>query len=978
LTWEAEPGAYYDVLTAGGLGQSWGSLTPAPLLSPLNQVILREPLAGTNRFYQVTQADKLPPLTWGVSPSDRGIAVTRRGTISVPLYDDGVIDTNTISISITNGPPVRLDDPRLSWIGGVLTYTPGSNEVLGDYGDTVTVIVSAADVSGNQLNDYAWSFQLEAAPIPAATVVAVSNAAPGLVLLSTNAAGDHWVFGFAGKTSGLVPGSIVVGTDPLFPYRRTVVSLTENPETHLVELVTTEAELTASLTQGSVQFEDGFSSAEFRPALAAAGPGVMLGPGFARAAAGPAGCCTATFDGRNVPAPAGMSVEVVRGRLEVQPRLNVRGSFGGGGLQSADLDLRELLSLDLSVRVNSSVTGSFTNRQSLGSWRQRLPIDFAGPVPAWAEARLEFFLGVEGEWASPGQCEVGARLTNWVSATSRFRAGLWTNSFTRIFRYHVANPEWTTNLQARAKAYVEVMLSLDLDGTPGPQLVLQPGFEATGNAFTPPGHAGYEVRIHDSFAGELHLDVRGWDPTAPAPPALALPSPRELMMRASQTTPVAIALQPIEAMAWIPPGRFAMGRAAAPSPPDHCDCPTTMVTLSEGFFVGRFEVTQRQFLDVTGTNPSFHHGGIWATNLERPVENVTWREATNFCALLTRRERQAENIPYTYAYRLPTEAEWEYAARAGTTNRFHYGDDLFSGMANFDCRLRTSLACVSNPVLTVTAPSASTNPQPVSVGRFAPNEWGLHDVHGNVHEWCLDWLGDVLPGGNVLDPRGDSNAPVRAYRSGAFDVDDSSCQSSARVSLDPGLARTNLGFRIVLATSPLTEEAYTVPIGFGYNFIANQLDRGGNTLAEVLPLAVREATFTKWNPATQLFDRMAVFDDMWIDADTGEPSSMTLSPGEGGLLYWPDAMETELTFRGFRRLQVNPPNLISGRQFLSRQVPEPGNYRTITGRAPIDGAMVSRWQAETQLYRVYNFAGGVWDPEEPTARIGEPWILDLP
>ena len=971
LTWDAQPGEYYNVLTAGGLGELWGPLTPSPLLSPLNQVTLRAPVAATNRFYQVAQADAISPLTWGLSPSDRGNAVSRRGTISVPLYDDGVIDTNSISISITNGPPLRLDDPRLSWIGGVLTYTPGPDELLGDYGQFLTVVVSASDVSGNRLNDYVWSFQIEVAPIPAATVVAVSNAAPGLVLLSTNAADNVWIFGFPGETSGLVPGSIVVGIDPLFPYRRTVVSVNENPETHLVETVTTEAELTSSLTQGSVQFEDGFSSAEFQAALAAAAAGRLTPAAMGE-------CCGVVFDGRNLTAPAGMNAQIVRGRIKVEPRLSVRGSFGAGSLQSVDLDMRELVSLDLSVRAASTMAGGFTNRQSLGSWRQPLPVDFAGPVPAWAEARLELVLGFEGEWGSPGEFEVGAQLTNWVAMESKFRSGTWTNLPTRIFRYHVSAPEWTTNLNARAKAYVEVVLTLELDGAPGPQLRLQPGFAAVGSAFTPPGHAGYEVTIHDSFAGELILDARAWDPATPNPPALMLPSPGELMLRTSRTTPIAIVLQPIDGLTWIPPGHFALGREASPSPPDICDCPLTEVTLSEGFYVGRFEVTQRQFLDVTGTNPSFHQGGIWATNLDRPVENVTWHQATNFCSLLTRRERQAGKIPYNYAYRLPSEAEWEYAARAGTTNRFHYGDELFSGMANFDCRLRSSLACLTNPVLTVTAPSTSTDPQPVAVGLFAANRWGLHDVHGNVQEWCLDWLGDQLPGGNVADPRGDSNALVRAYRGGSFQSDDQSCQSSARAALDPSLARTNLGFRLLLGSSPLTEESYLVTIGFGYNFIANQLDLGGNTLAEVLPFGVREAIFLKWNPATQLFDQMALFDDFWLDPNTAEPSTLTLNPGEGGQLYWPNSTGIQATFRGLRRLQITPPILISGQQVLSRQVPEPGNYFTITGRTPVDGAVVSRWQTATQTYQTYTFFDGVWEPEEPTARVGEPWIIQLP
>ncbi len=203
------------------------------------------------------------------------------------------------------------------------------------------------------------------------------------------------------------------------------------------------------------------------------------------------------------------------------------------------------------------------------------------------------------------------------------------------------------------------------------------------------------------------------------------------------------------------------------------------MTLTRGFWIGRFEVTQGEYLSVMNTNPSFFPG-----DLSRPVSSVRWLDASNYCWELTQRELAARRIPPGSSYRLPTEAEWECAARAGTTNRFSYGDDpTYAGVTNYAWQ------------------SFNADLMVHPVGQKLPNPWGLYDMHGNVWEWCQDWY-DSLPGGVQIDPTGPAG-PVKfgskVMRGGAYDYPDSSCRSASRLFLaTPFHTDTDLGFRVVL------------------------------------------------------------------------------------------------------------------------------------------------------------------------------------
>jgi len=237
-------------------------------------------------------------------------------------------------------------------------------------------------------------------------------------------------------------------------------------------------------------------------------------------------------------------------------------------------------------------------------------------------------------------------------------------------------------------------------------------------------------------------------------------------------------------MVFVPPNTFLMGSPTNELHRDTNEGPQTTVTLTRGFWIGKYEVTQAEYLSVTGTNPSQFPPG----DLSRPVSSVSWPDATNYCWMLTQREIAAGRIPVGSEYRLPTEAEWECAARAGTTTRFSYGDDPdYSSLTNYAWQNFED--------------GLTVHP----VGQKLPNPWGLYDMAGNVFEWCQDWLGP-LPGGSVTDPQGPPSNSIgwKIMRGGAFDFGGSACRSASRNFFPnhPVLTDWNLGFRVVLVTKP--------------------------------------------------------------------------------------------------------------------------------------------------------------------------------
>ena len=253
-------------------------------------------------------------------------------------------------------------------------------------------------------------------------------------------------------------------------------------------------------------------------------------------------------------------------------------------------------------------------------------------------------------------------------------------------------------------------------------------------------------------------------------------------------------------MVWIAPGTFVMG-----SPTNeavrYSDETQHTVVLTKGFYMGKYAVTQREYLALMGINPSAFtttdaYGSPIPPDLNRPVEQVSWIDATNYCAHLTQQEQAAGRVPLGWVYRLPTESEREYACRAGTTTAFHYGDSLQGGMANFwdNWEYDASIGDIS-----VTNPVVPWLSHTTTVGSYQPNAWGLYDVGGNVYEWCRDWYDGTYSSGSVTDPQGPVSGTTRVARGGAWLSRGRWCRSAFRQDSSPSAIGDALGFRIVLA-----------------------------------------------------------------------------------------------------------------------------------------------------------------------------------
>ncbi|QDU86000.1 Serine/threonine-protein kinase pkn1 [Planctomycetes bacterium Pla163] len=181
-----------------------------------------------------------------------------------------------------------------------------------------------------------------------------------------------------------------------------------------------------------------------------------------------------------------------------------------------------------------------------------------------------------------------------------------------------------------------------------------------------------------------------------------------------------------------------------------------------------------------GSNPSDFPGA------NRPVERVSWSDAVAYCQALTAQESALGNVPAGYEYRLPTEAEWEHACRAGITTEFNLGSTLFCDDAWI------FFSQHSNSFCGIAIDFGSTD-----VGSFPPNLWGLVDMHGNVSEWCLDSFASY-PVGPVTDPFV-TGGPARVQRGGGWQSPSYVCRSASRVGNAPGSTNATVGFRVVLA-----------------------------------------------------------------------------------------------------------------------------------------------------------------------------------
>ena len=221
---------------------------------------------------------------------------------------------------------------------------------------------------------------------------------------------------------------------------------------------------------------------------------------------------------------------------------------------------------------------------------------------------------------------------------------------------------------------------------------------------------------------------------------------------------------------WIPPGNFQMGSPKEEKVRQNHET-QHKVTLTKGFYMGVYTVTHEQWKNVMGNNPSFFKG---EKNL--PVENLSWEDCQEFIKKLGEKDKKE--------YRLPTEAEWEYACRAGTTTPFHFGETISTDQANYNGNMPYG-----------NGKKGKFQGRTTPVGSFPANAFGLYDMHGNVWQWCQDWYGEY-PQKDVIDPQGPDAGQCRVLRGGSFVDQAKNMRSAARASAVPTHRYNFNGFRV--------------------------------------------------------------------------------------------------------------------------------------------------------------------------------------
>ena len=222
------------------------------------------------------------------------------------------------------------------------------------------------------------------------------------------------------------------------------------------------------------------------------------------------------------------------------------------------------------------------------------------------------------------------------------------------------------------------------------------------------------------------------------------------------------------AFRWIQPDSFDMG--GADDEADSDEKPVHKVIITKGFWLAETPTTQRLWKSVMGLNPSKFKGD------DLPVEMVSWHECNDFIGRLNSSLRSSSNSTKLGRFRLPTEAEWEYACRAGTRGKYNVAGASLDSLGWYD---------------------DNSGGKTHAVGGKRANAWGLYDMHGNVWEWCADWDGDY-PSGTVTDPTGPSSGSCRVLRGGSWYYFARNCRSANRFYGVPASRRSSRGFRLLL------------------------------------------------------------------------------------------------------------------------------------------------------------------------------------
>jgi formylglycine-generating enzyme required for sulfatase activity len=915
IAWNCYPGKSYVIQTTTNLAQPWQNAptTPPTLSTTTNWLSYSFPVAAKAQFFKVVKLDTDGPEVYKTAPFDGAIGVDPQATIQAWLRDDTGVNTNTIALTVGTNAPVSLSDSRLSYISGVLTYTPGTNQFLGTNGQIVTATLSVTDTLGNQTTNFTWSFQLELAPVFSSNIVVLGSAAPkgpapngpfpkdanscNLTLVSTN--GDYFTLTYSGSCC-LTNGMVLMNADPYAGYTRTVVDFTNYPASNTVVALTRPTLLAEALQTGTLSSSS--------PVLLTNSIGGSVQPkDFSLTRDFPLQF-TVPLVAVLHPDTDGFLLETTTGsQFVLNATLQLAGNVQGGRLSALQAEVTGSASLELDVHARAGATKTLSGNVSLFTPPPATYWLLAGGWwPVWVEVKFEVNLvysanfeaavdataGVNivktitvGEkwsaaggaqkifdnpavvlnfttpaWQVQGTADVMATLQPKVTVLVYSAAGVETDldPYLDLSGSVQANPyQWDLGLSAGMNANVGLDLSIwDKSWSPLGNLPLtlipkQTLWQRSGGSLTPPQitpqpqsqsvSAGSAASFSVQAAGSLPLSYQWYKNglyltddtriTGSAGSTLSIASvqssdagtytvrvsnPAGSVTSAGATLTVSTGPG---SMALIPVGSFTMGNCMDPGEGNSDELPLHTVYVS-AFYTDKYLVTKSlwdtvyQWAIVHGYSFDYAGSGKAATH---PVQTIDWYDCVKWCNARSEKEGKtpayytdaglsvryrsgqvAAYVSWSSGYRLPTEAEWEKAARGGASGqRFPWGYTISWGQANYYA-YPSGYAYDVNPTQGY-HPTFATGAYPYTspVGYFAANGYGLYDMAGNVWQWCWDWYGSYSSGAQS-DPRGPASGSYRVYRGGGWTSFADYCRTAFRSTYYPTYSKFDIGFRSVL------------------------------------------------------------------------------------------------------------------------------------------------------------------------------------
>jgi len=498
ISWSAIPGKSYDVLATTWLAGGWSTLNAEPIVAQSEEESCRDQTTSAKRFYRVRKLDTEPPEVVYLNPRDGAIAVGRQDWLAAHLLDESGVDPESISFSVGSGPPIGVDDLRLTYSNGVLTYTPRADEYLGDYAETVTVLLSVSDTLGSRFENYAWSFKLELEQVLAGNVLIINDAS-WVALLS--AVRDTYTFSYSGDTPGLSTGEILVSADQENPYKIRILSVTDSPESHTVELKTEPAALAELFEQGSMRAC--YATPEEEPGTTSLKSGGSAPLFNARLA----------LDGVKVDIGDNFTLEVISGLVEFDHNATVAAEFGHLIPTSFDAEVSGTVKLDMIVKAAAHVPGNYTKEVTLKTFRrvfvQWIPIEVPPfVIPVWEELVLDFNIGLDANAQADGWVKAGFSSSNEVTLGATMRNGEWSKYQNRKGEFHPVSPTWQMDGGVRVKAYVEPKVSVYLYSLAGVSADLKPYLELNGCFQLNP--LAYSWELYAGLTSDLAIELRAW------------------------------------------------------------------------------------------------------------------------------------------------------------------------------------------------------------------------------------------------------------------------------------------------------------------------------------------------------------------------------------------------------------------------------------------------------------------------------------